>query len=69
MNDKRRPSAASKATLARLLKEGHLPLPETNETRAAAVARWNANAERIGAQLRKDNPRAIVVIFRRRVSA
>ncbi len=42
-------------------------MPETNETRADAVVRWNERAERIGAQLRKDNPRAVVIVFRKRL--
>lgn len=67
MSDKRRPSAASKATVARLLREGHLPLPEFNETRATAAARWNEKAERIAAQLREDRPKAIVIAFRKRL--
>ena len=67
MSDKRRPSAASKATVIRLLREGHLPMPPVEGTRAAAVARWTAHAERVVAKLRKDHPRAIVIAFRKRI--
>ncbi len=69
MSDKRRPSAASKATITKLLREGHLPMHEVDENRAAAVARWNENAERIAAKLRKENPKAIVIAFRMRVAS
>ncbi len=66
MSDKRRPSAASKSTLAKLLREGHSPMHEVDETRAFAVARWNAKAARIVARLRKDHPRAVIVAFTKR---
>lgn len=65
MSDKRRPSAASKATIAKLLREGHLPM--LDEARAAAVAKWNEHAERVAAQLRKGSPRALVFAFRKRI--
>jgi len=43
-----------------------LPMHEVDETRSAAVARWNAKAERAVAKLRKDHPTAVIVAVTKR---
>lgn len=54
----------AQAVVAGLLRDTLAPLPAMGE--AERLQRWNAKAERIVAQHRKDHPRAVIVGFRKR---